>query len=520
MGCSMLIIPEKRKIVIDSSLNDEIVKLMPHAKRVTHEGKDLVAVPYGIDESMVLRNLGFSVPEPIKAYYDWPARFKAMDHQIETASFLTMNRKALCLNAPGTGKSISSIWAADFLLQEKVAKRVLIVAPLSTLKVVWGQELKYHLPHRQFVICTGTKKKRLELLDKAGVQYVIINHDGFTNMADQLTGFDVVIYDEATALKTPSANRFKVFAKWMNLHKPRLWLLTGTPISQTPADAWTLARLVDSPTVQRSFTAFKDTVMKKITQFKWIPRDDALETCKKVLQPSIRFSLDECKDLPSTNFVGRRTELTKQQEKAFKDMQEKAVTIFAEGEVAAPNTAVMLSKLLQICCGVVYSEDDSIAIDASTRYNTLTNLIDEIGGKVIIFVPLKGVQYWLQEHLSKDGYDVALVNGDVGKSERDEIFNDFQHTDRPQILLAHPKVAAHGLTLTRAKDIIWYAPIYSLEQYEQANARIRRLSTEGKTSVWHLYATTFEAELYRRLRAKQNTLAEFLDLVRGINSGQ
>ena len=109
-------------------------------------------------------------------------------------------------------------------------------------------------------------------------------------------------------------------------------------------------------------------------------------------------------------------------------------------------------------------------------------------------------------------------NGDVSKKDRDEIFHNFQHTDQPQILLAHPKVAAHGLTLTAAKDIIWYAPIYSLEQYEQANARIRRLTTEGKTSVWHIYATNFEAELYRRLRAKQNTLAEFLDLVRGINS--
>ena len=145
-------------------------------------------------------------------------------------------------------------------------------------------------------------------------------------------------------------------------------------------------------------------------------------------------------------------------------------------------------------------------------------MIDEIGDKVIIFVPLKGVQYWLRDSLIKDGYDLALVNGDVKGKERDQIFNDFQHTDKPTILLAHPKVAAHGLTLTAAKDIIWYAPIYSLEQYEQANARIRRISTEGKTTVWHILATKFEAELYRRLRQKQNVLAAFLDLVNGVNS--
>jgi SNF2 family DNA or RNA helicase len=514
----MLVIPEKRKIVINSTENSAVAQYIPHAKVFNHEGQNLVALPYGVDEAMVLRNMGFHVPAPILQYYNWPGRFQPMDHQKETAAFLTTHKRALCLNAPGTGKSISALWAADFLLDEGIAKKVLIIAPLSTLTVVWGRELKHHLPHRSFVVCTGTKEKRLKLLDTPGLQYVVINHDGFTNMQADLNDFDVVIYDEATALKTPGSQRYKLFSKWMQKHQPWLWLLTGTPISQTPADAWTLARLVDSPTCPKSYTTFKDKVMQKVTTFRWIPRPDALETCKKVLQPSIRFSLDECKDLPDTNFVGRKTTLTKQQEKAFKDMKDKAVTIFAAGEVTAPNTAVMLGKMLQICCGVVYGDNTTIAIDASERYNTLTGLLDEIGDKVIVFVPLRGVQDWLKEKLTADGYDVATVHGDVSKNERNEIFNAFQHTDSIKVLLAHPKVAAHGLTLTRAKDIIWFAPIYSLEQYEQANARIRRLTTTGKTTVWHIWATSFEAELYRRLRAKKNTLAEFLALVQGVNS--
>lgn len=514
----MLVIPEQRRIIINSNENDAVAQVIPHAKKFTHNGEEMLAMPYGVDESMVLKNLGFSVPAPITHYYSWPGRFAPMDHQKDTAAFLTMHKRALCLNAPGTGKSISSLWAADFLLDEGVARKVLIIAPLSTVKVVWGRELKHHLPHRSFVVCTGTKQKRIDLLATPGVQYVIINHDGFTNMAAELDGFDVVIYDEATALKSPSSQRYKIFAKWMAKHQPWLWLLTGTPISQTPADAWTLARLVDSPNCPKSFTSFKDLVMQKVTTFRWIPRADSLETCRRVLQPSIRFSLDECKDLPDTNFVGRKTTLTKQQEKAFKEMKDQAVTVFAGGEVTAANTAVMLSKLLQISCGVVYGEGATLVIDASERYNTLTDLLTEIGDKAIIFVPLKGVQNWLYQKLTADGFDVAMVNGDTSKKDRDQIFNDFQHADRPHILLAHPKVAAHGLTLTRAKDIIWFAPIYSLEMYEQANARIRRLTTTGKTSVWHIWATGFEAELYRRLRAKKNTLAEFLNLVQGINS--
>ena len=515
----MLVIPEKKRLVVNTSDPKAITDVMPHAKTMQHDGETLVALPFGVDEAMVLRNLGYSVPAPILSYYDWPARFPAMEHQKDTAAFLTSYKRALCLNAPGTGKSISALWAADFLMNEGLAKRILIVAPLTTLTVVWGRELKHHMSHRSFVILTGNAEQRAKKLATPGAQYFIINHDGFTNMAHLLNDFDVVIYDEATALKTPNTQRYKIFAGWMAKHNPWLWLLTGTPISQSPVDAWTLARLVKSPNVPNSFTSFRDKVMQKVTTFRWIARPDALATCQQILQPSIRFSLDECKDLPDTNFVGRKTFLTAQQSKAFDEMKSKAVTMFSGGTVVAANAAVLLGKLLQICCGVVYGDNSTtIAIDASARYNSLTELVDEIGDKVIIFVPLRGVQTWLEEKLKADGYDVASVHGDVGKTERNQIFSDFQHTDRPRVLLAHPRVAAHGLTLTRAKDIVWFAPIYSLEQYEQANARIRRLTTTGKTTVWHLYATSFEAELYRRLRAKQNTLAEFLALVQGINT--
>lgn len=513
----MLVVESKRKLVIDTPVSAEVAAAIPHAKQFVHNGQNLLAMHHGVEESLVLKNIGFSVPAPILSYYSWPGRFSAMDHQKETSAFLTMNKRALVLNAPGTGKTISAIWAADYLLEESIAQRVLIVAPLSTLTVVWARELYHHLPHRGFVVVTGSAEKKREKLTQKGAQYFIINHDGFTNLQAELKDFDVVIYDEATALKTPSSQRYKIFSKWIDKHQPWLWMLTGTPISQSPADAWTLARLANSPTCPKSYTTFKDMVMQKITTFKWVARPDALATVKRVLQPSIRFSLDECKDLPDTHFVGRKTELTPVQKKAFKEMQDKAVTFFSGAEVAAPNAAVVLAKLLQICCGVVYSDTDRVAIDASQRYTSFTELLDEIGDKVIVFCPLRGVQDWLENTLTADGYDVASVHGDVSRTERNQIFSDFQHTDSIRVLLAHPKVAAHGLTLTRAKDVIWYAPVYSLEQYEQANARIRRLSTEGKTTVWHIYATPFEAELYRRLRSKQKVLGEFLNLVKGVN---
>lgn len=515
----MIVLPEKKKLVLNTSKHEDVVKVIPHAKTFEHSGKTLTALKHGVEETVVLRNMGFKkTPAPILHYYDWPARFKPMEHQRQTAAFLTLNRRALCLNAPGTGKSISTLWAADYLLSEGVAKKVLIIAPLSTLKPVWGKELKHHLPHRSFKIITGTKEARLRAIESAGVQYLIINHDGFTNLREHLKDCDVVIYDEATALKSPSSQRYRLFSKWMQENDPWLWMLTGTPISQNPVDAWTLARLVQSPVVPKSFTAFKDRVMQKVTTFKWVPRSDALDVCKQVLQPSIRYSLDECKDLPDTVYIDREVDLTVSQARAFKLMQEDCIVALNGAVVTAANAAVMFGKLLQIACGVVYDVNGNHQeVDSSNRYEGLRELLDEVGGKCIVFVPFRGVQDYLKEKLLADGYDVELVNGDVGKTERDKIFDDFQNSDKIRVLLAHPKVAAHGLTLTRAQSIVWFAPIYSLESYEQANARIRRLTTAGKTTVYHLYATTLEKELYKRLKTRQSVLSDFLEMVRGIN---
>ena len=489
----------------------------------------------------MLRNLGFKkTPAPILSYYDWPSRYQPMQHQKETAAFATMNRRANILNAPGTGKTISVLWAADYLLREGLAKKVLIICPLSTVKLVWGKELRHHLPHRAFSMLTGTKQARLQKLSTPGTNFLIVNHDGFNVIKEHLTDIDVVIYDEATALKTPSSQRFRQFFHWIQTHNPWLWMLTGTPISQSPVDAWTLAKLVGNPDVPRSFTSFKDLVMSKVSTFRWVPRPEALDICQRVLQPSVRYSLEECMEIPDTLYLGHQCPMSKEQLTSFREMKERAVLL--SHDVSAPNMAVALQKLIQICCGVVYGTDGTrVNLDFTERYDVLTDVLEEIGvtgsavrgaknqlggtvlqddlpgEKVILYVPLRGVQDRLLELLVSQGYDVAAVHGDIVGAARNKIFSDFQNTNRIKILLAHPKVAAHGLTLTRAKDIIWYAPVYSLEQYEQANARIRRISTQGKTRVHHLWGTAFEKELYSRLQHKKRVLAEFLELISGVN---
>jgi SNF2 family DNA or RNA helicase len=516
----MLVIPNKKKLVINTKRHADILAAIPHAKTFEHQGELLTALPHGVEEALVLRNLGFKkTPAPILSYYNFPGRFKPMHHQLETAAFLTSHRRALCLNSPGTGKSISSIWAADYLLEMGAVKKVLIIAPLSTLKVVWGKELATHLPYRKFAIATGSRARKLELLTNPDVKYGIVNHDSFTTLAADLREvYDLVIYDELTAVKTPNTTRFKVLFKWLQTGNPWFWGLTGTPISQSPVDAWAMAKLVGSTTVPKSFVAFKDMVMDRITTFKYVPRANALDICKAVMQPSIRFSLDECKDIPDTLYVPHECEMTPAQKRMFKIMKEDLMVELQGTAVTAANAAVMMSKLLQISCGAVYDEDGNVVdVDASLRYDALKSILEEVGDKVILYVPFRAVQTWLNDKLTQDGYDVAVVNGDVSSAARNVIFDDFQNSERINVLLAHPKVASHGLTLTRSSDVIWFAPIYSLEMYEQANARIRRLNTQGKTRVHHIYASAFENELFTRLKNRQRVLTDFLQMVSGIN---
>lgn len=516
----VLVVPRNKVLVINTNIRDKILEAIPHARPVNH----MVAVPHGIDECLVLRNLGFRVvPSPILSYYKWPGRYPPMEHQKETSAFLTGHRKALCLSDMGTGKSASALWAADYLMNTGTVKRVLIACPLSTVKSVWAKELKIFLPHRRFEFLIGSRERRVEIMEQDDVEFAIINHDGVKVIAagdagvNWLDKFDLVIYDEGSALKNPSTDRFRVFNAWVRKRNPWLWLLTGTPFAQTPVDAWALAKLVDSPTLTKTYTGFRDQVMNKVGNFRWIPRTNALDTCRTVLQPSIRYTLDECVELPQTVVVERQTSLSAMQVKAFKQMKDTAVAM--GGSLVAANAAVVLQKLIQIVCGCAYDGNGQvIRIDAAQRLDDLKELIDEAGDKVIVYVPLRGVQDWLESELKKH-YTVASVHGDVSLGERTKIFNAFQTTAAPRILLAHPKVASHGLTLTASRTVIWYAPIYSLESYSQANARIRRIGTSGKTYVVHLYATPFEKELYYRLQHKQRVLGDFLELVQGINYG-
>jgi SNF2 family DNA or RNA helicase len=233
-----------------------------------------------------------------------------------------------------------------------------------------------------------------------------------------------------------------------------------------------------------------------------------------MMQPAIRFSLDDCVDLPEQTFITRDVALTKEQEKAYKDMLNKLSTEYAGGQILAVNEAVKANKLIQIACGVAYGTDgEHVVIPSKPRMDVLKEVIEESEGKVIVFVPLTGALESVASELRKD-FTVETVHGGTSKTERDRIFSEFQRGLDPRVLVANASTMSHGLTLTAATTIVWYAPVHSNETYEQACARVRRPGQTRTTVIVHIAGTDVERRVYKRLQDKQSMQGVLLDMMK------
>lgn len=488
----------------------KVTTVIPKSKVIrAHDTHSEVAVNWGLDEAQVLKNLQIkNIPSPIMGQYNWPGLYKPFDHQKTTASFLTLNPRAFCLNEQGTGKTGSVIWAADYLMNIGRIKRVLVICPLSIMDSAWRADLFKFAMHRTVDIAYGSRAKRKEIIN-GGSEFVIINYDGVEIVAEDIIngGFDLIVIDEANAYKNAMTTRWKTLNR---LLKPDtwLWMMTGTPAAQSPVDAYGLAKLVNPKNVPKFYTAFKDMVMHKITQFKWVPKANADKVVFEALQPAIRFTKAECLDLPEMTYVTREIELTPQQKKYY-ELLRKQLVVQASGEqITAVNAAVGLSKLLQISCGAVYSDTgETLTFDIKNRYKVLQEVIDETKQKVLIFVPFKNTIKVLSEKLHADGYTTDIISGDVSAGKRAEIFHSFQTTANPRILIIQPQAAAHGVTLTAADTVVWWGPTPSLEIYAQANARVHRAGQRHPVTIVRLQGSNAERHLYKLLdnRIDENT---------------
>jgi SNF2 family DNA or RNA helicase len=509
-------------------LNDELLLIQtrrPHlitdiiknSKVVSQEG-DLckVAIDWGFEEAQALAGLRIkNIPSTIKRDYDWPGRHRPFLHQKETSSFLTLHKKAFCFNEQGTGKTASAIWSADYLMKLGLIKRVIVVCPLSIMKSAWQTDMFKFAMHRSCSIAYGDSRTRAKII-AAGAEFVIINHDGLGVVKEEVIngGFDLIIADEANAYKNPSTNRWKVLRDVV-AKVPWMWMMTGTPAAQSPIDAYGMAKLINPEGTPKYYGQYRDRVMYKVSRFKWIAKPNAALVVQEVLQPAIRFEKDQCLDLPKVTYIEREAPLTPQQNKYYKQLKQQMVISAAGEYVTAVNAAVNINKLLQISGGAVYSDTKEVlSFDVSNRLSVVLEAIQESSHKVLVFVPFTHTIDMLKDTLDRHGISSEIISGKVSVNNRARIIKSFQETPTPHVLIIQPQAASHGLTLTAANTVIWYAPVTSVETYLQANARIDRPGQYNPMTIIHIKGSEIENRLYTMLRNNITNHTKIVDLYR------
>jgi hypothetical protein len=482
----------------------------------------LGSVPLTLEAARVLRNLGIESPSPIEAVYNWPSMpgQKPRPHQVKTTAYFTLNPRAHCHNAPRTGKTRSTLWAIDYLQKIGVVNRALIVAPLSTLERAWGDEIFLNFPGKKFAVLHGSADKRRKLLEDKSNHIYVVNHDGIEILQKELMkrgDIDLIVIDEVAVFRNAQTKRWKAMNQLVNNRGIASWCwgLTGTPTSNEPTDAYGQAKLVRPESVKgMSFTAFKDLTMQQFGPWRWVPRRGSDQTVARVLAPSIRFDRFTVTDMEPC-LIERHAELSPEQKHHITKLLREAVTEVDGATINAVNAAVLVSKIVQASCGaVIDSNGHLVRMDFGPRLKVLEEAIEENNGeKVIVFLPFTGPLNIIANELKKK-WSVEVVDGSVSAGKRNQIYKDFQTKKGPHVLVAHPQCMAHGLELTAASLVAWYAPHPSNEIYTQACCRIDGGGQKSKIDILHISATPTERKIYATVRERGRLQDCVLDLLK------
>lgn len=471
-------------------------------------------VPHGMRETLMLRHLGFQVPSPLM-YYDW-AGGTPYAVQRKTVEMLVENPRAYVLNHMGTGKTKTALWAWDFLHRNGLAKKLLVVAPLSTLKFVWAAEVFRTLPECKVEVLHGSRQERLDRLSTDADIYVI-NHDGLRVIESELwtrADIDTLVLDELAVYRNNSdrSKKMRKFAGRFSI----VWGMTGAPMPNEPTDVWSQCKIVTPNTVPVYQSHARDMLMTKLgsSQWLWKPKPDAVQRAFSWMQPSCRYALDDVVELPP--LISRTVDvaLSPEAQQTYRRVASAMQAMVKNKTITAVNAGAAMNKLLQIAGGWVYTnKPEFVRLDPTPRMAAMCDLIHSSQNKVLVAIPYRHMIEGISRILNMKGVEIehCVVHGET--PQRDQLFNAFQNTDKYKVMLVHPQCVAHGVTLTAADMIIWYLPITSLDIYDQFNARIRRIGQAHKQQLLHLQGTPVERKVYRMLREHQKMQELFLQLV-------
>jgi SNF2 family DNA or RNA helicase len=292
-------------------------------------------------------------------------------------------------------------------------------------------------------------------------------------------------------------------------------------MAQTPLDVYGQAKIVNPKSVPSYYGQFRDDMMIRANMFRWVPRPEAKQRAYEILQPAIRFTKEECLDLPERLYNTRELAMSPQQHAYYEKLRKELLIQAAGVEVSAVNAAVQMGKLLQIASGAVYADalEDSrpvLEFDCKEKLNEMLEIIEQASHKVLIFGMYQHTIERIGAFLTAHGIANEEIHGGVPVKRRTDIINRFQATPDPRVLVIQPKATAHGVTLTAANVVVWFSPTTSAETYIQANDRVHRNGQRNPCLVVHLCSSPVERKLYKALEERTSTPAALLSMNKNV----
>ena len=442
-------------------------------------------------------------------------KYAPHNYQKFATDFIINHPVSAVLLEMGLGKSVISLSAINELMLDYFdVSRTLVIAPLRVANSTWPDEIKKwdHLKHLNYSVVIGSEKERLDALGKPAHIYLINreNVDWLITKSGFPWKFDMVVIDELSSFKSYQAKRFKSLLKVRPKIK-RIVGLTGTPSSNGLMDLWAEFRLLDmGERLGRYITYYRQNffVPDKRNQqmiFSYKPKEGSEKMIYSLISDiTISMKSKDFLKMPECVMNEVVVSLSDKEQKLYDSLKQDMVLSLEENEIDAINAAALSNKLLQMSNGAVYNDDKESLRIHDRKLDALEDLIEGANGKPVL------VAYWFKHDLEKikDRFDVRKI-----KSAKD--ISDWNEGKIP-VALIHPASAGHGLNLQAGgSTLIWFGLTWSLELYQQTNARLYRQGQDSTVVIHHILTKgTIDEDVMKALKAKEKIQDALIDSVK------
>lgn len=442
-------------------------------------------------------------------------KYKPHEYQSYATEFILSHPISAVFLEMGLGKSVITLSAIfDLCLDSFLVCKVLVIAPLRVARDTWPAEINKwdHLKGLSYSVAVGTEKERIDALKKQSTLYIINreNVDWLVHKSGIPFHFDMVVIDELSSFKSYGAKRFKSLLKVRPSVK-RIVGLTGTPSSNGLMDLWAEFRILDlGQRLGRYISHYRNTYFKPDKRnaqiiFSYKPLQGAEEEIYKQIS-DITISMKSTDYLTMPEYVSNEVfvTLSDKEWRVYSDFKEDMVANLGDEEIDAINAAVLSGKLLQMANGAVYDSENKAHVIHEKKLDALEDLIEGANGKPVL------VAYWYKHDLEriKERFPVRQI-----QSSKDiENWND----GKIPIAVIHPASAGHGLNLqSGGSTLIWFGLTWSLELYQQTNARLYRQGQTDTVIVHHIITkNTIDEDVMLALTKKEKTQDALIDAVK------